>query len=79
MLNDSLSLDQSIIQCQSLLDMWLQAALSSDRVHDTYTISRDGEILTHLFHHYFMVENRIDQLKDSILESLKQLLDILTI
>ena len=79
LLNDSLPLNQSIIQCQSLLDMWLQAALSSDRVHDTYTISRDGEILTHLFYHYFMVENRIDQLKDSTLESLMKLLDILMI
>ena len=71
--------EQSIVQCQKLLDMWLQAAAGPDRIQDSYTNSRDGEVLTHLFYHYFMVGDRVSKLEDNTLESLMKLLDILMV
>ena len=68
--------------CQSILDMWLQAAIAvqSNDNQDAYKISRDGEMLTYLFYHFFFNGIQgVEILRDSTLESLMKLLDGLMI
>ena len=62
-----------------LLKLWLAAGDSSVN-QDTYALSRDGEVLVYLFHHfYFQQSSRVQSMDVESLELLLKLMDNLLV